>query len=106
MLKVNVGKPGKAIYRVIRGLPVLCLNLGFLDPHKHSVIIFCKGKVSFHELIQREFLRLITKGGFLNLDFCRRTLPRTFLKCFALEPSVLKTKQLRNFLGRILGQKN
>ena len=42
------------------------------------------------------------RRGLVSSFFC----PKTFLKCFALEPNVFKTKQLRNVLGRVLGQKN
>ena len=46
------------------------------------------------------------KDQFCILFFCPRTRPRTFLNCFALELNVLKTKQLRNVLGRVLGPEN
>jgi hypothetical protein len=40
--------------------------------------------------------------GFVdNLGFFK-TCHKTFLNCFALELSVLKTKQLRNILGHVL----
>ena len=55
-----------------------------------NVIIFCKVEVSF--------LELITETEVLYHNFHHMKDLRTFLECFASEPSVFKPKKtLRNF---------